>query len=84
METRDRASCDSVEEMKAKKKRAGKTNPAEPSKPLLVDEEVFTDLITKMVNTPPMPLKDVPRRRNPETDPRYLPVFPAMEKKTGQ
>lgn len=80
METRDRASCDSVEGVKAKKKHSRKVNQSEPSKPLLVDEEAFTDLITKMVNTPPLPLKDVPRRRNPKRDPRYLPVFPALKK----
>jgi hypothetical protein len=58
------------------KQKKGKTvNPAEPSSPLLVDEEVFTDIITKMVNTSPLPLKDVPRRKNPETDPRHMPVF---------
>jgi hypothetical protein len=82
MKSRDRAGCDNVADMKAKKKKvkALKANPEIDHSELAVDEEVFTDVITKMVNTSPMPLKDVPRRKNPERDPRYLPVFPAFEK----
>lgn len=45
-----------------------------------VDEAEFTEVIRKMVNTSPVTRKDVERRgiqrrKNPETDPRYLPVF---------
>jgi hypothetical protein len=43
--------------------------------PLKVDEQEFTDVIRKMVKTPPVTREQVERRRNPETDPRYLPVF---------
>lgn len=43
--------------------------------PLVVDEGEFSDVIRKMVNTEPEPLKKIMRRRNPERDPRYLPVF---------
>jgi hypothetical protein len=45
--------------------------------PLRVDEGEFTDVIRKMVNTDPTTLDEVKRerRKNPETDPRYLPVF---------
>ena len=69
MKSRDRARCDNVADMKAKKKaKAPKANPEIDHSELAVDEEVFTDVITKMVNTSPMPLKDVPRRRNPERD----------------
>jgi len=37
-------------------------------------------VIDKMIQSGPIPNKDVQVRKNPETDPRYLPVFPAMEK----
>jgi len=49
-----------------------------------VDEAEFTNVIRKMVNTSPVTREDVEkrhkRRRNPETDPRYLPVFPSLKK----
>lgn len=51
--------------------------------PLLVDEKAFIRVIDKMIATEPVPLKDVEVRKNPETDPRYLPVFPAIKKKNG-
>jgi len=45
-----------------------------------VDEAEFTEVVRKMVNTSPVTRKAVERRgiqrrKNPETDPRYLPVF---------
>jgi hypothetical protein len=53
--------------------------------PLKVDEAEFTDVIRRMVNTSPITRAEVEargkkrrgveRRKNPETDPRYLPVF---------
>jgi hypothetical protein len=49
--------------------------------PLRVNESEFTEVIRKMVNTEPVTREDVEkrgryqRRKNPETDPRYLPVF---------
>jgi hypothetical protein len=49
--------------------------------PLLVDAKLFTDVIDKMIHTKPIPNVEV--RKNPETDPRYLPVFPAIKKKNG-
>jgi hypothetical protein len=58
--------------MKQDKKR--KADMVIPS-PLKVDEAEFTDVIRKMVNTPPVKREEVEKRRNPETDPRYLPVF---------
>jgi len=59
------------------KKKAGKRKPKPMNlpNPLLVDEKEFGEVIGKMVNTEPVTLKEVVRRRNPETDPRYLPVF---------
>jgi len=51
--------------------------------PLLVDESELTDLVRKMVNTGPVTRKEVEGRRlrkNPETDPRYLPVFDFRER----
>jgi hypothetical protein len=66
--------------MKAKQKKQEK--PMDLPNPLRVDKKAFTDVIDKMINTEPVPLKDVERRKNPETDPRYLPVFPAMGKST--
>jgi hypothetical protein len=59
----------------------GKKKPdTEVPNPLRVDEEEFTEVIRKMVNTSPVTRKNVEqrgiqRRKNPETDPRYLPVF---------
>jgi hypothetical protein len=52
--------------------------------PLRVDEAEFTEVIRKMVNTSPVTREEVEkqskrrgiqRRKNPETDSRYLPVF---------
>ena len=52
--------------------------------PLRVDEAEFTEVIRKMVNTLPVTREEVEsggkrrgivRRKNPETDRRYLPVF---------
>ena len=45
-----------------------------------VDEAEFTEVVRKMVNTSPVTREEVEkrgiqRRKNPETDPRYLPVF---------
>ena len=58
---------------KSKKKQASK--PMDLPNPLLVDEGEFGEVIRKMVNTEPVTLKEVVRRRNPETDPQHLPVF---------
>jgi hypothetical protein len=59
---------------KARKKKA---KSMDLPNPLVVDEGEFTDVVRKMVNTPPEPLEKIVKRRrkNPETDPRYLPVF---------
>ena len=52
--------------------------------PLRVNEAEFTEVIRKMVNTSPVTREEVEssgkrrgiaRRKNPETDRRYLPVF---------
>jgi hypothetical protein len=64
--------------MKAKRKK--EQTPMNLPNPLLVDKKEFTDVIDKMIATEPVPLKDVQVRKNPETDPRYLPVFPAIKK----
>jgi hypothetical protein len=65
--------------MSRKKKQTKESNP------MVVDEAEFTDVIRKMVNTSPVTREEVEknekrrrgiqRRKNPETDPRYLPVF---------
>jgi hypothetical protein len=57
-----------------KKKKAENPAAAPVEKPLLVDEEQFTDAIRSLVNSQPAPLETI-RRKNPETDPRYRPVF---------
>jgi hypothetical protein len=73
----------SVTEQKRMPKK--KTDDVEIPDPLQVDEGEFTDVIRKMVNTSPITREEVEhkekkrrsvqRRKNPETDPRYLPVF---------
>jgi hypothetical protein len=65
--------------------RKKKMDNVEIPNPLRVDEAEFTDVIRKMVNTSPVTREEVEkhskrrraieRRKNPETDPRYLPVF---------
>ena len=71
---RDRTHRATVESVSRKKKNPPETEAIPP-----VDEAEFTDVIRKMVNTSPVTREDVEkrhkRRRNPETDPRYLPVF---------
>lgn len=60
--------------MKRKEQKTGEKIPNS----LKVDEQEFTEVIRKMVNTPPVKREEVEHRnmrRNPETDPRYLPVF---------
>jgi hypothetical protein len=69
----------SVAERKNVKKKSKKPDVEVPN-PLVVDEAEFTDVIRKMVNTEPVTREAVERRnkvrrKNPETDPRYLPVF---------
>jgi hypothetical protein len=61
--------------MKRTKAKKQVSKPMSLPNPLVVDEEEFGEVINKMVNTEPVTLKEVVRRRNPETDPRYLPVF---------
>jgi hypothetical protein len=75
MKGRDRAARAKVESMSKKKQK--QPTPEMPN-PLLVDEKEFTDVIRKMVNTKPVKREEVERRKNPETDPKYLPVFPSM------
>ncbi len=72
----------SVTEKETMKKKAQKRTPKPMNlpNPLLVDEKAFTNVIDKMIHTEPVPFKDVEVRKNPETDPRYLPVFPALGK----
>lgn len=65
--------------------RKKKSEDVEIPNPLRVDEAEFTEVIRKMVNTSPVTREEVEgreqkrrkieRRKNPETDPRYLPVF---------
>lgn len=50
-----------------------------------MDEAQFTEVVRKMVNTSPVTRKTVEqrgiqRRKNPETKPRYLPVFDFSQK----
>jgi hypothetical protein len=58
-----------------------KKNPSPEMGPIPpVDEAEFTEVVRKMVNTSPVTREEVERRgvrrrKNPETDPRYLPVF---------
>jgi len=63
--------------MKGKRRGPQKPKPMSLPNPLKVDEGEFTEAIRKMVNTEPETLEEVVtrRRKNPETDPRYLPVF---------
>ena len=67
---------DKVKTVKRKGKKRQTQNDAIPN-PLLVDEKAFTDVVDKMLHTGPVTLEGVKaeRRRNPKTDPRYLPVF---------
>ena len=68
-----RHGTEAVQEMSKRKK---KSEPDVIPNPLRVDEAEFTDVIRKMVNTPPVTREEVEhKRKNPETDPRYLPVF---------
>ncbi len=73
--SRDRTCRATVESVSRKKKNP----PPELATIPPVDEAEFTDVIRKMVNTSPVTRKNVERgyqrRKNPETDPRYLPVF---------
>jgi len=79
IESSDRKMITSVTEQGHMKK--GKKNPAPEFENIPpVDEAEFTDVIRKMVNTSPVTREEVERRgiqrrKNPETDPRYLPVF---------
>jgi len=80
IESSDRKMITSVAERKItmrKKKRAPRD--IEVPNPLKVNEAEFTDVVRKMVNTEPVTREDVEKRhklrKNPETDPRYLPVF---------
>jgi hypothetical protein len=73
---RDRTCRATVDSVSRKKKNP----PAELESIPPVNEAEFTEVIRKMVNTSPVTRKNVERRKNPEGDPRYLPVFPALEK----
>jgi hypothetical protein len=74
----------SVAEQESMSRKKKQTAP-EDSNPMVVDKAEFTDVIRRMVNTPPVTREEVEkhekrrrkyeRRKNPETDPRYLPVF---------
>jgi hypothetical protein len=64
-----------VEWWTVKKKKAENPVVLPEDKPLEVDEKEFTDVMRSLVNSPPLPLKRMKPRKNPETDPRYLPVF---------
>ena len=67
---------DKLKPMKPKK---GKAKNAEAR--LVVDEQVFTDVIRSLATSKPMPLAKMhEKRKNPETDTRYLPVFQFPEK----
>jgi hypothetical protein len=71
---RDRKQRATLESVSRKKKNP----PLETIPP--VNEAEFTEVIRKMVNTSPMTREEVEkrgiqRRKNPETNPRYLPVF---------
>ena len=58
-------------------KRRKNPKPMDLPNPLIVDEGEFTDIVRKMVTVEPTTLEEMKseRRKNPETDPRYLPVF---------
>jgi hypothetical protein len=75
MKDRDRVVRGRVEPMK-RKGRKNQGQASEGQNPLLVDAEAFTDVIRKMVNTSPMPLKEMPRRKNPHCEP----ILRSMEK----
>lgn len=77
----DRAESCYSETVKKKSRRGPKQKPMNLPNPLTVDQDEFDAVVTKMLNTDPVTLKEVvKKRRNPERDPRYLPVFPAMVK----
>lgn len=71
-----------VGNMKKGKRKPQQEKPMDLPNPLKVNEAEFTEVIRKMVNTSPETLEEVVtrRRKNPETDPRYLPVFDFKEK----
>jgi len=46
----------------------------EPGKPLLVDEDAFTEVIRNLANSPPVH-GGFKRKKNPETDPRKIRLF---------
>ena len=62
-----------------KKKKTENAAAAVVGKPLVVDDEHFTDAIRSLVNSPPAP-RETMRRKNLETDPRYRPVFDFIPK----
>ena len=73
---RDRACRAKVASVSRSKKPKQIEKPMDLPNPLIVDEDAFNRLLDKMIESPPVPLEEVRRRRkNPETDPRYLPVF---------
>jgi len=57
--------------MKRKKLKEGE------AEPVLVDQEKFTDAIRRMVNTQPIPLKKLRRRKNPYHGPE--PIIPPQK-----
>jgi hypothetical protein len=77
IESSDRKMITSVTEQERMKK--GKQNP--PPEPIpVVNEEEFTEVVRRMVNTGPMTREDVEqkgfrRKKNPETDPRKIRLF---------
>jgi hypothetical protein len=72
---RDRAQHAKVDSVSKRKKPKQIEKPMELPNPLIVGEDAFNGLLDKMIQSPPVPLEEMKRRRNPETDPRYLPVF---------
>jgi hypothetical protein len=57
----------------AKKKAEKSTENPKPDKPLLVDEQEFTDVIRNLVSSPPP--RGIQRKKNPETEPRKIRLF---------
>ena len=59
-------------------RKPSKKKNAEPSKPLLVDEDAFTEVIRNLANSPPVSGWGFERKKNPpetETEPRKTKLF---------
>jgi hypothetical protein len=86
---RDRDESATVDAVSKRRSKRGKQEPKpmDLPNPLVVDADEFGAVVDKMLNTGPVTLNEVvkknrtERRKNPEKDPRYLPVFDFSKKR---